>query len=55
MLDLGHNVSAKEFRGKTEADLYLWVLDRQRYLTEQEGQPLQTPDEAARDFIQGAE
>lgn len=41
----------KEFPGKTEGDLYLWVLDRQRYLSE-EGQTLQPPQEAARVFIE---
>ncbi len=42
----------KEFPGKTEGDLYLWVLDHQRYLSEQEGQSLQPPEVAARGFIQ---
>ncbi len=42
----------KEFPGKTEGDLYLWVLDHQRYLSEEEGQSLQPPDEAAREFIE---
>lgn len=42
----------KEFPGKTEADLYLWVLDHQHYLAEEEGQPLQPPDKAARQFIE---
>lgn len=42
----------KEFPGKTEGDLYLWVLDHQHYLAEQEGQPLQTPEEAARGFLE---
>ena len=41
----------KEFPGKTEGDLYLWVLDHQHYLAEEEGQPLQTPEEAAREYI----
>jgi hypothetical protein len=41
----------KEFPGKTEGDLYLWVLDRQRYLSE-EGQTLRPPQEAARVFIE---
>ncbi len=40
----------KEFPNKTEGDLYLWVLDRQRYLS-QEGQGLMTPRKAANDFI----
>jgi hypothetical protein len=45
----------KEFPGKTEGDLYLWVLDHQHYLAENNGQPLQPPDEAARGFIEGVE
>jgi len=40
----------KEFPTKTEGDLYLWVLDHQRYLVE-EGEPLQTPEDAARTFL----
>lgn len=40
----------KEFPGKTEGDLYLWVLDRQRYLS-QEGRKLAPPAKAARDFV----
>jgi hypothetical protein len=42
----------KDFPGKTEGDLYLWTLDHQRYLAEEEGQPLQPPDEAARQFVE---
>lgn len=42
----------KEFPGKTEGDLYLWALDHQHYLAEQEGQPLQPPRKAAQDFIE---
>jgi hypothetical protein len=42
----------KEFPDKTEGDLYLWVLDHQHYLEQEEGQPLQPPQEAARQFIQ---
>lgn len=42
----------KEFPGKTEADLYLWVLDHQHYLVMEEGQPLQPPTEAARNFVE---
>lgn len=42
----------KEFPGKTEADLYLWVLDHQHYLVEEEGVPLQMPEEAARTFVE---
>jgi hypothetical protein len=40
----------KEFHGKTEGDLYLWVLDRQRYLSH-EGHNLVSPQKAAKDFI----
>jgi len=40
-----------EFPGKTEGDLYLWVLDHQHYLQAEEGQPLQTPIEAAHTFL----
>ena len=38
-----------EFPNKTEGDLYLWVLDHQRYLAEQ-GETLQPPEAAARHF-----
>lgn len=38
-----------EFTNKTEGDLYLWVLDHQRYLVEQ-GETLQPPEDAARNF-----
>jgi hypothetical protein len=41
----------KEFPGKTEGDMYLWVLDRQRYLSQVEGQDLQSPEDAARSFL----
>lgn len=41
----------EEFPGKTEADLYLWTLDHQHYLYEEEGQPLQSPELAAKQFI----
>ncbi|MDO9348390.1 MAG: hypothetical protein Q7T47_03820, partial [Anaerolineales bacterium] len=34
----------EEFPGKTEGDLYLWVLDNQRYLSST-GRDLQPPDE----------
>jgi hypothetical protein len=43
----------EDFPGKTEGDLYLWVLDHQSYLAEEEGQSLQPPEQAARDFIEG--
>jgi hypothetical protein len=42
----------KEFPGKTEADLYLWVLDHQHYLVMEEGTALQMPEEAARTFVE---
>jgi hypothetical protein len=41
----------QEFPGKTEGDLYLWVLDHQSYLHEQ-GHDLQSPANAALGFIQ---
>ena len=41
----------KDFPGKTEGDLYLWVLDHQHYLQQEEGAPLQPPEEAARKFL----
>lgn len=40
----------REFPGKTKTDLYLWILDRQRYLS-QEGQRLSTPRKAAEDYL----
>lgn len=40
----------RQFPGKTEADLYLYILDRQRYLSGQ-GQALLTPARAAREFV----
>jgi hypothetical protein len=42
----------QDFPGKTEGDLYLWVLDHQRYLVEAEGQSLQPPEAAARGFVE---
>jgi len=45
----------KDFPGKTEGDLYLWVLDHQHYLADEEGQSLHSPEEAAREFIEGHE
>ena len=41
----------RDFPGRTEGDMYLWVLDHQRYLSEAEGQALQPPEDAARNFI----
>lgn len=43
----------REFPGRTEGDMYLWVLDHQRYLSQVEGQALQPPEDAARNFIEG--
>ena len=40
----------REFPTKTEGDLYLWVLDHQRYLVEA-GEALQPPEDAARTFF----
>ncbi len=45
----------KDFKGRTEGDLYLWTLDHQRYLVNEQGQTLQPPEEAARKFIKGKE
>ncbi len=42
----------KDFPGKTEGDLYMWTLDHQHYLAKEHGQPLQSPEEAARQFIE---
>jgi hypothetical protein len=41
-----------EFPDKTEGDLYLWVLDHQHYLQEEQGVPLQPPEDAARIFFE---
>ena len=45
----------EEFPGKTEGDLYLWALDHQHYLYEEQGKPLQAPEIAARQFIEDNE
>ena len=42
----------REFPNKTEGDLYLWVLDHQHYLVAEEGQALQPPVDAARNFVE---
>lgn len=42
----------EDFPGKTEGDLYLWTLDHQHYLYQEEGQPLQPPEAAAKQFIE---
>lgn len=41
----------QEFPGRTEADLYLWVLDHQHFLHEQ-GKDLQPPAAAAWEYLQ---
>jgi hypothetical protein len=41
----------KDFPDKTEGDMYMWVLDHQHYLAEEQGKPLQPPHEAARKFV----
>ena len=41
----------KDFPGKTEGDLYLWVLDHQRFLVDA-GEALQPPEAAARTFVE---
>jgi len=41
-----------EFPDKTEGDLYLWVLDHQHYLVEEEGATLQNPVDAAHNFLE---
>jgi hypothetical protein len=49
--NIQHSGILKEFPGKTEGDLYLWVLDRQRYL-HAKGQKLVSPRKAAIDFLE---
>ena len=41
----------RDIPGRTEGDMYLWVLDHQRYLYQEEGKDLQPPEDAARNFI----
>lgn len=41
----------RDFPGRTEGDLYLWVLDHQHYLQAEQGVPLQPPENAARMFV----
>ena len=41
----------REFPGRTEGDMYIWVLDHQRYLSQVEGEALQPPEDAARTFV----
>lgn len=45
----------ENFPGKSEGDLYLWVLDHQEYLNEEEGHDLQPPISAAWDFVRDKE
>ncbi len=42
----------EDFPGKKEGDLYLWVLDHQAYLNEDEGRDLQPPTHAAWEYVQ---
>ncbi len=44
----------EEFPGRMEADLYLWVLDRQRFLHDH-GQELLPPEEAAEEYVKRLE
>jgi len=44
----------REFPGKTEGDLYIWVLDHQHFLYDQEGH-LSPPDVAAEQYVQRLE
>jgi hypothetical protein len=44
----------KEFPGRTEGDVYLWVLDHQHFLADQ-GKELSPPEEAAEKFVQRVE
>jgi hypothetical protein len=41
----------KEFAGRTEGDLYIWVLDHQHFLHDQ-GQQLSPPELAAEQYVQ---
>jgi len=44
----------KEFPGRTEGDVYLWVLDHQHFLADH-GKELSPPEEAAEKFVQRVE
>ena len=48
---VSHTEMLRQFTKRTEADLYLWVLDHQHYLEAEEGVPLQPPESAARMFV----
>ncbi|HSD51245.1 MAG TPA: hypothetical protein VLG48_07530 [Candidatus Methylomirabilis sp.] len=41
----------EEFSGRTDGDLYLWVLDRQQFLHDH-GRDLASPEAAAEDYLQ---
>jgi hypothetical protein len=44
----------EEFPGRTEGDLYLWVLDHQRFLHDH-GKELSPPEEAAEEYVKRLE
>ncbi len=44
----------EEFPGRTEGDLYLWVLDRQQFLHDH-GKELSPPEEAAEEYVKRLE
>jgi hypothetical protein len=44
----------EEFPGRTEADLYLWVLDHQQFLHDR-GKDLSPPEAAAEEYVQRVE
>ncbi len=44
----------EEFPGRTEGDLYLWVLDHQRFLHDH-GKELSPPEEAAQEYVKRLE
>jgi hypothetical protein len=44
----------REFSGRTEGDLYIWVLDHQHFLHDQ-GQDLSPPEIAARQYVERLE
>ena len=41
----------KEFPGRTEADLYLWIIDHKHFLREESGSEI-SPDQAATDYAE---
>ena len=42
----------EDFPGRTEADLYLWIIDHKHYLKESEGVRYPTTEEAASDYAE---